>query len=333
MTEAADLDGAERAAIFLMSLGEAEAAEVMKHMGVGEVQKVGRAMAELRNVTRGQAEHILGRFTDYVEGEAPLAGRSPRFLRTLLTKSLGEERASSMLERLGDGSTKGLDSLQMMDPKEVADVIVHEHPQVIAIVLSGLEDGKAGKVIEELPTVMATDLVRRIAQLEEVPEAAIEDLDSVMQQRFDASGNAKVMPMGGVRAAAEILNAVDKPVESSIFEILDEQDAELSQEIKENMFVFANLADVDDRGIQLLIREITSDVLILALKGAESALKEKIFSNMSKRAAELLQDDLDAKGPVRLSEVEEAQREVVSIARRMEDEGTLMLNAGSDEFV
>jgi flagellar motor switch protein FliG len=332
MADSGHFSGSERAAVFLMSLSEREAAEVMKHMPVAEVQKLGAAMAKLRKVTRTQADAVLHHFTENVESEAPLVGTSPRFLKKLLTSSLGEERANSLYDRLVEGEGKGLDSLQLMEAKEVTDIIQGEHPQVIAIVLAGLEPGKAAQIVGQLPVRHATDIVTRIARMDEVPENAISELDDVLQHRFKQSGTLKMTSMGGIRSAATILNQVNKEIEKKIVEELDQANAALSQQIQENMFVFENLLDVDDRGIQALVREVTTDTLVVALKGADPALQDKIFRNMSKRAAELLRSDLEAKGPVKLSDVEAAQKDVVGTARRLADDGTIMLG-GSNEFV
>lgn len=328
-----NLSGSERAAVFLMSLGEREAAEVMKHMPVSEVQKLGAAMAKLRKVTRHQADAVLGHFTDNVESEAPLTGRSPKFLKRLLTSSLGEERARTLYDRLVEGEEKGLDSLQLMEAKEVTEIVQGEHPQVIAIVLAGLDPAKAAEIIGQLPVRQATDVVTRIARMGEVPESAIAELDDVLQHRFRQSGTQKMTSMGGIRSAATILNQVHKDAEKKIVEELDRLNAALSQQIQENMFIFENLMDVDDRGIQALVREVTTDTLVVALKGADPALQDKIFRNMSKRAAELLRSDLEAKGPVKLSDVELAQKDIVTVARRLAEEGTIMLGGSGNEFV
>jgi flagellar motor switch protein FliG len=333
MTDAASLSGSERAAVFLMSLSEREAAEVMKHMPVTEVQKLGAAMAKLRKVTRHQADTVLQNFTENVESEAPLVGRSPKFLKKLLTSSLGEERANSLYDRLVEGEARGLDSLQLMEAKEVTEIVAGEHPQVIAIVLAGLEARKAGQIIAQLPVRQATDVVTRIARMDEVPENAIVELDQVLQTRFKQAGAFRMTNMGGIRSAATILTQVHKDIEKKIVEELDQQNATLSQEIQENMFVFENLMDIDDRGIQSLVREVTTDTLVIALKGADPALQDKIFRNMSKRAAELLRSDLEAKGPVKLSDVEIAQKDVVTVARRLVDEGTIVMGGGGNEFV
>jgi flagellar motor switch protein FliG len=328
-----DLKGSERAAVFLMSLSEKEAAEVMKHMPVSEVQRLGKAMASLRKVSRGQAESVLQQFTDNVERDNAGVARSPSFLKRVLASSLGEEKASSLLERIVDEEPKGLESLQLMEPKEVAEIVMREHPQVIAVVLAGLESEKSGKVLEQLPVNLATDVVTRIAKMAEIPHNTIEELNEVMQQRFSQTSNMKVTAMGGVRSAAEILNGVHKDIEQQIIDGLNHSNAPLCQEIQDSMFIFENLMAVDDRGIQALVREVTTDVLVVALKGADAAMQDKIFKNMSKRAGEMLKDDLEAKGPVRIAEVEAAQKEIVTIARRLSDEGTIQLGQKSDDFV
>lgn len=332
--QAENLSGTERAAIFLMSLSEKEAAEVMRHMPVSEVQRLGKAMATMRKVTRSQADSVLSQFTDNAEKEPPGIGASPTFLKRVLSSSLGEEKASQVLERLIDDEPKGLDSLQLMEPKEITEIVHREHPQVIAVVLAGLEAPKSAQVIAQLPVAMATDVVARIASLAEIPQDTIGELDEVLQQRFSQAGSGfKVTAMGGVRSAAEILNLVGKDIEHQIIETLNTDNPPLCQEIQDNMFVFENLLKVDDRGIQALVREVTTDVLVVALKGADAELQDKIFRNMSKRAGEMLRGDLEAKGPVRLAEVEAAQKEIVGTARRLADEGTIMLGTGGDDFV
>jgi flagellar motor switch protein FliG len=332
--QAENLSGTERAAIFLMSLSEKEAAEVMRHMPVSEVQRLGKAMATMRKVTRSQADSVLSQFTDNAEKEPPGIGASPTFLKRVLSSSLGEEKANQVLERLIDDEPRGLDSLQLMEPKEITEIVHREHPQVIAVVLAGLEPPKSAQVIAQLPVSMATDVVARIASLAEIPQDTIGELDEVLQQRFSQAGSGfKVTAMGGVRSAAEILNLVGKDIEHQIIETLNTDNPPLCQEIQDNMFVFENLLKVDDRGIQALVREVTTDVLVVALKGADAELQDKIFRNMSKRAGEMLRGDLEAKGPVRLAEVEAAQKEIVGTARRLADEGTIMLGTGGDDFV
>lgn len=333
MADDKSVSGTEQAAILLMSLGEQEAAAVLQKMGMREVQKLSRVMASMRRVNRVHAEAVLENFTSNNDTDLDLGG-SPDYLRKVLSSSVGAEKAGNILERIvDDGEPKGLESLHLMEAREVTEMIRNEHPQIIAIVMARLEQEQAAQVLSQLPSGLATDVVTRIARLEEVPQSALEELDDIVEQQFSRSSNFKAATIGGTRTAAEILNLVDSRFENEIMEALEKEDSALSQEIQDKMFVFENLMEVDDRGIQALVREITGDTLVLALKGADTAMREKIFRNMSKRAAEILESDLEAKGPVRLSEVEEAQKEVVNTARRLADEGSLILGKGGEEYV
>jgi flagellar motor switch protein FliG len=332
MADDKTVSGTERAAILLMSLGEQEAAAVLQKMGMREVQKLSRVMASMRRVNRIHAEAVLENFTSNADTELDLGG-SPDYLRKVLSSSLGAEKAGNILERVVDDEPKGLESLHLMEAREVTEMIRNEHPQIIAIVMARLEQEQAAQVLSQLPPGLATDVVTRIARLQEVPQSALEELDDIVEQQFSRASNFKAATIGGTRTAAEILNLVDSRFENEIMEALEKEDSALSQEIQDKMFVFENLMEVDDRGIQALVREITGDTLVIALKGADPAMREKIFRNMSKRAAEILESDLEAKGPVRLSEVEEAQKEIVYTARRLADEGSLILGKGGEEYV
>ncbi len=333
MADDKTVSGTEQAAILLMSLGEQEAAAVLQKMGMREVQKLSRVMASMRRVNRIHAEAVLENFTSNNDTDLDLGG-SPDYLRKVLSSSVGAEKAGNILERIvDDGEPKGLESLHLMEAREVTEMIRNEHPQIIAIVMARLEQEQAAQVLSQLPPGLATDVVTRIARLEEVPQSALEELDDIVEQQFSRSSNFKAATIGGTRTAAEILNLVDSRFENEIMEALEKEDSALSQEIQDKMFVFENLMEVDDRGIQALVREITGDTLVLALKGADTAMREKIFRNMSKRAAEIMESDLEAKGPVRLSEVEEAQKEIVYTARRLADEGSLILGKGGEEYV
>lgn len=332
MADDNSVSGTERAAILLMSLGEQEAAAVLQKMGMREVQKLSRVMASMRRVNRIHAEAVLENFTSNADTEMDLGG-SPDYLRKVLSSSLGAEKAGNILERVVDDEPKGLESLHLMEAREVTEMIRNEHPQIIAIVMARLEQEQAAQVLSQLPPGLATDVVTRIARLQEVPQSALEELDDIVEQQFSRASNFKAATIGGTRTAAEILNLVDSRFENEIMEALEKEDSALSQEIQDKMFVFENLMEVDDRGIQALVREITGDTLVVALKGADPSMREKIFRNMSKRAAEILESDLEAKGPVRLSEVEEAQKEIVYTARRLADEGSLILGKGGEEYV
>ena len=328
--------GTERAAIFLLSLGEAEAAQILKHMGPKEVQKVGSAMASMHNVSRDQVQTILGSFIETVDNQTALGVGSEDYIRKVMVDALGEEKAGSLIDRILMGrNTKGLEALKWMDARAVAEIIRLEHPQIMAIVLSYLDSDQAAQVIGYLPDRVRVDVLMRIATLDGIQPAALAELDEIMERQFSGSNNnVKSSSVGGIKAAANILNFVDSGLEGEIMELIKDNDAELGQKIQDLMFVFDNLGEVDDQGIQALLREVSSENLIIALKGADESVREKIFKNMSKRAAEMLRDDLEAKGPVRLSEVEAAQKEILAIARRMAEAGDIVLGGkGTEQYV
>ena len=330
------LSGVERAAILMLSLGEQDASEVMKHLGPKEVQGLGQTMAQLGGVTRDQVSDVLSEFCDTVDSQTALGVEADEYIRNVLTKALGEDKADSLVDRilLGKGS-KGLESLRWMEPRAVAEMIRVEHPQIIAIVLSFLEADQSAEVLSMLPDQVRTDVTLRIATLDGIQPNALHELDEIFERQFAGgnTSNLKSANLGGVKKAADILNFVDSNVETGVLDNINDVDPELSQNIQDLMFVFDNLKDVDDRGIQALLREVSSDVLVVALKGAEDEVKEKIFKNMSKRAGELLKDDLEAKGPVKVSEVEAAQKEIITVARRMAESGDIVLGGSGEEML
>lgn len=325
----------DKAAIFLLSLGESDAAAILKHMGPKEVQRVGSAMAGLRTIHRDQVQQVMGDFIDVVGEQTGLGVGADNYIRKMLTQALGEDKANSLVDRiLLGGSTSGLDSLKWMEPRAVADVIRYEHPQIQAIVVAYLDPDMAAEVIGYFDHKVRLDVVLRVAALNTVQPSALKELNEILEKQFAGNSNTTRANMGGVKRAADIMNFLETSAESQLIESIREIDEDLSTKIEDLMFVFDNLADVDDRGIQALLREVSSEVLIVALKGADEAIKEKIFRNMSKRASELLQDDLEAKGPVRISEVEAAQKEILTIARRMADAGEIVLGGkGGEEMI
>lgn len=329
------ISGPERAAIFMMSLGEQNAAEVLKHMSPREVQQVGSAMASLSNVSNEKVHAVLGQFAELMTGQSAVAVDSAEYVRNVLIAALGEKKASGLLGRiLQDKNNKGLDSLKWMDPRAVAEVIQNEHPQIIAIVLASLEHDHAAEVLAHIPENSRSDVLMRIATLDDVSPAALDELNDVLEKQFSGSTNVQSMDVGGIKTAAGILNLMDSDAEAAITVSITEKDADLAKEISDKMFVFENLLAVDDRGIQSILREVQSDTLIVALKGADDEMKEKIFNNMSSRAAEMMREDLDAKGPVRLKDVEQAQKDVLEIATRMAESGDISLGGkGGDEYV
>jgi len=325
-------DGVIKSAILLMSLGEEEASELFKHLGPKEVQKLGSAMATLKNVKRDQIEGVLHDFRKEAEEKTHVGMANDEYIRSVLTKALGNERAGTLIDRiLQGGDTAGIESLKWMDAAAVAELIKNEHPQIIATILVHLDRDQASAILGSFVERLRNDVILRIATLDGIQPSALKELNDVLTKLLAGNTNIKKSAMGGVRAAAEILNFMGTANETSVINSVRDYDPELAQGIQDEMFVFDNLNDLDDRSIQLLLREVQSESLILALKGATPDLREKIFKNMSSRAAEMLRDDLEAKGPVRLSEVESEQKEILKVVRRLADEGQIVLGGKGDE--
>ncbi len=329
------LDGANRAAILLLTLGEEDAAGVLKHMGPREVQKVGAAMADMGNVTNEQVTDTMDEFLKAVGHHTALGMDSENYIRNVLVKALGQDKAAGLIDRiLLGGNAQGLETLKWMEARSVAEMIRNEHPQIIAIVLSYLDADHAAAILTQLPERARPDILMRISTLDAVQPAALQQLNEMLEKQVSGPSNLQSAAVGGVKCAAEILNFLDSSIESTLMEKVKEVDDDLGTEIQDLMFVFENLREVDDPGIQTLLREVSSENLLLALKGADEDMQDKFLNNMSKRAAEMLRDDMESKGPVRLSEVEGAQKEILGIARRLADDGQIMLGGkGGDDFV
>ncbi len=326
------LEGVEKAAILLLSLSEEDAAQILKHLEPKQVQSVGMAMASLEDFTQDKITAVHKVFIDEIQSFSTIGFQSEEFVKKALTAALGEEKAGNLIDQIIMGSgAKGLDSLKWMDSKQVANIIRNEHPQIQTLVMSYLDPEQSAEIMSQFSEKVRLDLMMRIANLEEVQPAALQELNEIMEKQFAGQAGAQAAKMGGLKAAADIMNYLDTNVEGQLMDSIREHDEEMSQQIQDLMFVFDNLADVDDKGIQAILREVQQETLIRAIKGADEALQEKIMANMSKRAAELLGDDLEAMGPVRVSEVESAQKEILSIARRLADAGEIMLGGGGGE--
>jgi flagellar motor switch protein FliG len=319
----------------MLALGEDEAAEVMRFLGPREVQKLGAAMATMKGVANERLEVVLEDFRTETEKSSSLGLDSDEYIRQVLTKALGDDKAASLLNRiLGGRDASGIESLKWMDAASVADLIRNEHPQIIATILVHLERYHACEVLDCFTERLRNDVVLRIATLDGVQPTALRELNEVLTKLLTGNESLKKKPMGGIRAAAEILNFLGGETEASVMSNLKNYDGDMAQKIMDEMFVFDNIMDIDDRGIQIILREVQSESLIVALKGANQDLREKIFKNMSQRAAEMMREDLESKGPVRLSEVEAQQKEILQIVRRLADEGQIMLGAkGEDQYV
>lgn len=330
-----ELSGVEKSALLMLSLTPADAAQIFRNLEPKQVQKLGMEMAALEDSSQARVSSVHRLFIDDIQKYSNIGLDSEDFVRASLIEALGEDKAGNLVDQiiLGSGS-KGLDSLKWMDARQVAAIIQNEHPQIQTIVLSYLDPEQSAEILTQFPEKNRLDLMMRIAGLEEVQPAALQELNEIMEKQFAGQAGAQAAKMGGTKAAADIMNYLETGIEGPLMDALRESDEDMSQQIQDLMFVFDNLIDLDDRGVQTLLREVPGEQLQLAIKGADEQLKEKIFKNMSARAADMLRDDLEAMGPIRISEVEAAQKEILTIARRLSDSGEIMLGGGGgDEFL
>lgn len=328
------MNGTQKAALLLMTLGEKEAAEVLKYMGAKEVQRLGTAMASLSNVTRDEAGHVLDVFITDVEDETALTVNTEEYVRKLLGNAFGPAKANSFIDRIMTGDdAQGFDALKWMSSREVLDIIEDEHPQIMAIVIAYLDPSQAAEVIEMLPANMRCEVVMRVARLTDIQQNALAEIENLIASKSANTSRGGTRKVGGDKVAANIVNALKPARGEEILEQIKEKNAELSERIQEMMFVFDTLLNVDDRGIQALLREISNDLLVVALKACDPAISDKLLGNMSKRAATLLREDMEVKGPIKLSEVEQAQKEILDVARRLADAGDIDLGQGGEEYV
>jgi len=330
-----EIPGTQRAAILLMSLGEQDAANLLKQLDAKEVQKLGIAMAELKEISREQVNSVLAKFIGTADGRANLAGGSTDYVRRVLTQAVGKQKTDMLLDRVSTGQTgQGIEALKWMEAKAVAQIISGEHPQIAAIVLAHLEPEQSAAIMPLLNEELRTEVLMRIASLNEVPQTALTELDQLVEKQANVAPPVPLRRVGGARTVANILNSMERDKSGAELGKIEKADGEMHQKIKDLLFIFDNLLDVDDRGIQALLREVGSDTLAVALRGAEPEVQEKILKNMSKRAAEILKDDMEARGPVKLADVEAAQKEIIVIAQRLAEEGTISLGGkGEGEFV
>jgi flagellar motor switch protein FliG len=324
-------EGLNKSAILMLALGHEEAAEVFKFLNPKEVQKLGTAMTSLGNMNRDQLEKVLREFHEATEGRVSLAD-SDEYIRSVLKKALGDDKATHLIDRILQGNeSAGIESLKWLDSASVAEMIRNEHPQIIATIMAHLDRDHASDILNLMPERLRNDVMLRIATLEGVQPMAMRELNEVLTQLLSGGEVTKKSSLGGVKVAADILNYMGGAIEASVLARIREHDADLAQKIQDQMFTFDNILDLDDRSVQLLLREIQSETLIVALKGTNQELKDKIFKNMSSRAAEALKEDLEAKGPVRLSEVEAEQKEILKVVRKLVDEGQIVLGGKGGE--
>lgn len=328
------LTGTEKSAVLLMTIGEDRAAEVFKHLNTREVQHLSSAMANMPQVSHKQLTEVLREFETDAEQFSALSLDSNDYLRSVLIKALGEERAASLLEDILETreTTSGMETLNFMEPQAAADIIREEHPQIIATILVHLKRGQAADILALFDDRLRHDVMLRIATFGGVQPAALAELTEVLNGLLNGQ-NLKRAKMGGIRTAAEIINLMKTQQEESVIEAVREFDSELAQKIIDEMFLFENLVDVDDRSIQRLLQEVESEQLLVALKGAEQPLREKFLKNMSQRAADILRDDLANRGPVRMSTVENEQKAILLIVRRLAESGEMVIGGGDETYV
>lgn len=330
-----DAKGLEDAAILMMSLGEEGAAEVLRHLSPKEVQSLGETIAKMKAVPRERLDGVLERFTSEAAEQSMLVTDTDEYVKSVLRKALGEDKANLLIDRiLQGGDTSGIESLKWMDAGSVAELLRNEHPQIVAAILVHLEFDQASAVLRSFNERQRNEVMVRIATLDGIQPAALKDLNEVMSKVLAGGDKLKKASLGGVKTAAEMLNMMGGSIETSVLDYIREADNELAQKIMDNMFTFDDLEKLDDKAIQLLMKEVQSESLVIALKGATPEMREKVFRNMSSRAAETLREDLESRGPVRVSEVEAEQKEMLKIVRRLADEGQIALGGtGDDEFL
>ncbi len=327
-----DEEGLENAAILLMSLGEEEAAEVFKHLAPKEVQRLGETIAKMKAVPRERVDNVLDQFGELAASEHMLVADSNEYVKSVLRKALGEDKANLLIDRILQGSdVTGIESLKWMDPQSVAELLRNEHPQIVAAILVHLEFDQAADILKLFTERQRNEVMVRIATLDGTQPTALRDLNEVMSKVLAGGDRSRKSSLGGVKTAAEIPNMLGSAVETSVLDFVREADNDLAQKIMDNMFTFDDVEKIDDKGIQALLKEVQSESLVIALKGATPMLRDKVFKNMSSRAAETLKEDLESRGPVRLSEVEAEQKEMLKIVRRLVDEGQIVLAGGGDE--
>ena len=331
--ELSEMSGTKRAAVLMLLLGEQQAAEIIRFLNPKEVQALGGAMVSVADLSQEAVNSVLDEFVTTIKKQTSLGLGTTDYVEKVLKRALGDDKAASVLGRIMPGqSSKGLDILSWMDARSIAEMIRGEHPQVSAIILSVLENSVAADVLAYLPPESRAEIIQRVASLEVVQPSAMEELEAIMKKQFSNNSSAQSSSFGGIKAAAKIMNFTKTALEASVMTSLGELDPDLMQKIQDNMFTFDNLVSVDNRGIQVLMRNVEPDLLMIAMKGAGDPVKDKFFGNMSERARGMFRDDMEAKGPLRIADVEEAQKTIMRIARKLSDAGDLVLGGG-DDFV
>ena len=325
-------DGLQDAAILMMSLGEEEAAEVFKHLSPKEVQKLGEAIAKTKAISRERVDDVIGKFTGVAAAQSLLVSDSGDYVRSVLKRALGDDKATLLIDRiLQGGDVSGIESHKWMEPSSVAELLRNEHPQIVAAILVHLDFDQAADVLKFFAERQRNEVMLRVATMEGIQPNALKDLNEVLFNVLAGGDKVRKASLGGIKTAAEMINLMGAAIEGTVIESIRNHDPDLAQKIMDKMFVFDDVLKLDDKAIQTVLKEVASDALIVALKGAQPELKEKFLANMSTRAAETLREDLESRGPMRLSEVEAQQKEILKTIRRLADEGTIVIGGGADD--
>ncbi|WP_193015125.1 flagellar motor switch protein FliG [Proteus sp. FME41] len=329
-----NLTGTEKSAVMLLTLGEDRAAEVFKHLNTREVQQLSIAMSSMRHISNQQLIDVMASFEEDAVQYAALNVNANDYLRSVLVKALGEERANNLLDEISETreTTTGIETLNFMEPQMATDIIRDEHPQIIATILVHLKRGQAADILALFDEKLRNDVMLRIATFGGVQPSALAELTEVLNNLLDGQ-NLKRSKMGGVRTAAEIINLMKSQQEENVITAVRDYDGELAQKIIDEMFLFENLIDIDNRSIQRILQEVESDSLVVALKGCDQELRDHFLNNMSQRAAEIMRDDLSSRGPVRMSQVEAEQKAILLVVRRLAETGEVVLHGGDDTYV
>jgi len=329
---ASKLSGEEKAAILLRAIGEDAAAQVMRHLEPKDIRKVGIHMAELSNITREQETEVMQDFHTSA-GQGTIGFEGKEYIKAILSKALGNEKAAHIMDSFTSASYPGLETLKWLDARMVSQLVKVEHPQTIAVVLAHLDPEQAGQVLSALPEHLRADVSQRLATMEEVQPDILQHLSDALQEALKGSSGPRALTIGGAKMMAEIMTRLDKTMEGTIMSKLTERDATLAETIRSLMFVFDDLVKIDDRGMQELLKEVSKEELPLALKAAAPDVVEKVLRNMSSRAAQMLREDMDARGPVKLSDAEKAQQNILKICRKLEEEGRVVIGGAGEAMV
>ena len=326
------MDGADRAAVLLLGIGEETAARVLKHLEPKQVQRVGAAMTTFASISQDQIEEVVNDFLSESNTQMTMDVDSEAYVRKMLIRAVGEENAMSFLERiLSSEDETGLSRLQWIDARSVWDLIRQEHPQIVATILTYLESEQAAEILSYFSEEKRVNLLLRMSAIESVKPEALEQVGKTIEEQLQGKNSSKTAPIGGVKSVADLINYLGGEIETQVLDGIKTINPELCEQIKEKMFIFENLVDMDDRSVQIVLRNVESNSLLIALKGADEKVKNKIFTNMSSRAADLLKDDLEAQGPVKISDVEQAQKEVLAAARKLAESGEITLGSKGGE--